>query len=195
MTNDNKPKILIIVGTTREGRLGRKVADWYLKEARLSASEMDLELFDVDDWNLPLFNEAMPPLMHKYSPLQKKMAEKIGKADGFVFVTGEYNHSIPGSMKNFIDYLNTEWNYKAAAYVGYGGTGAIRAIEHLIQVMTELKVFSVANTFDNILINQVWAAFDQEGKPKEGFVHGNIVNQLKELTWWINALKDARKNK
>ncbi len=190
--NQAKPKILVIVGTTRQGRVGRKVADWYLSEANKVDSGMELELFDLADLKLPVFDEPVPPMHHQYGALQKKLAEKVGSADGFVFVTGEYNHSIPGSLKNFIDYLNAEWNHKVAAYVGYGGTGATRAIEHLIQVMAELQVASVARSSDHISITQVWAALDESGNPKPGFAHGDISAQLKTLSWWVKALKQAR---
>lgn len=190
--NIKKPKILIIVGTIREGRVGRAIADWYLKEAKKIALDFEFELLDVKKENLPLFSEPVPPMMHKYSPLQKKLADKIGSADGFIFVTGEYNHSIPGSLKNFLDYIFSEWNYKAAAFVGYGGTGGIRAIEHMIPILAELKVASVANTFNNISITQVWNAFDESGNLKPEFIHGNIEQQLKELNLWVNALKTAR---
>lgn len=190
--NIEKSKILIIVGTVREGRVGKTIANWYLKEAKKVAPDFEFELLDIKEENLPLFSEPVPPMMHKYSTLQKKLADKIGNADGFIFVTGEYNHSVPGSLKNFLDYIFSEWNYKAAAFVGYGGTGALRAIEHLIPILAELKVVSVANTFNNISITQVWNAFDEKGNIKPEFIHGNIEQQLKELHWWVNALKTAR---
>src|ERR1041385_8868447 len=144
MSNESKPKILIIVGTVRENRGGRKIAEWYFNEAIKTAPGFDFELFDVADLHLPVFHESTPPMMHQYSQIQQKLAEKIGAADGFIFVTGEYNHSIPGSLKNFLDYVFAEWNYKAAAFVGYGATGGFRSIEQLIQVMAGLKVVSVA---------------------------------------------------
>ncbi len=186
-------KILIIVGTVRESRVGRKIADWYLKEAIKVVPNMELELLDVAELNLPLFHEAFPPMMHQYGEIQQKLADKIGNADGFVFITGEYNHSIPGSLKNFLDYIFSEWNYKAAAFVGYGGAASgSRAIEHLIQVMAELKVASVANTMDHILIRNIFNAVDESGIPKSEFVSGDVGKQLKELDWWVSALKAAR---
>jgi NAD(P)H-dependent FMN reductase len=186
-------KILIIVGTVREGRVGRKIADWYVKEAVKLAPHMEFEILDVAELNLPLFHEASPPMMHQYGEIQQKLAEKIASADGFVFITGEYNHSIPGSLKNFLDHLFSEWNYKAAAFVGYGGSaGGSRAIEHLIGVMTELKVASVASTPDSILIRNIFNAIDENGSPKPEFVSGDIARQLKDLDWWTSALKTAR---
>ncbi len=186
-------KILIIAGTVREGRVGRKIADWYLIEAVKVAPNMKFELLDVAELNLPLFHEVFPPMMHQYGKIQQKLADKIGSADGFVFVTGEYNHSIPGSLKNFLDYIFSEWNYKAAAFVGYGGAASgSRAIEHLIQVMTELKVVSVGSTMDHILIRNIFNAVDESGIPKPEFVSGDIGKQLKELDWWVSALKAGR---
>ncbi len=183
-------KILVIVGTTRQGRSGRKVADWYLAEAKKAApAGMELELLDVADLNLPLFNEPMSPMMHQYSETQNKLAEKVGAADGFIFVTGEYNHSVPASLKNFIDYLNAEWHHKAAAYVGYGAIGGVRAIEHLVQIMAELRVASVRET---VMVNAIWEALDENGVPKPGYFHGDFAAQLTELAWWVDALKTAR---
>ena len=186
-------KLLVIVGTTRQGRVSRKIADWYLAEAKKVAPEgVELELLDIADYNLPVFNEAKTPLQHEYTELQNKIAEPIEAADGFVFVTAEYNHTIPGSLVNFLDYINAEWNHKAAAYVSYGSSGGVRAVEHLIPTLAELRVASVANSGDRIQINAPWMALDENGAPKESYVSGDIAKQLTELTWWARALKAAR---
>ena len=185
----SKPKILVIVGTTRQGRSGRKVADWYMSQVAALNPEAVFELFDLADWNLPLFDEPMSPMMHQYNDIQNKLAEKIGPADGFVFVTAEYNHSVSASLKNLIDYLNAEWGHKVAAYVGYGAIGATRAIEHLTQIMVELRSASVR---EQVRIHEIWAALDENGQPKDGFVHGDVKAQVDELLWWVNALKAAR---
>lgn len=186
-------KLVVIVGTTRAGRTGRKIADWYMSEAKKVAPEgVELELLDVADFDLPVFNEAVSPMMHRYSEVQNAIADRIGPADGFVFVTGEYNHSIPGSLKNFMDYINAEWAHKAAAFVGYGTNGGVRAIEHLIAVLAELHVAAVAKGSDLVVVSTPWEALDDQGVPKPGYAHGNIAAQLKELTWWVRALKAAR---
>ena len=185
--------ILVIVGTTRQGRSGRKIADWYLKEAKkVAPAETNLELLDIADFDLSVFNEAVPPLYHQYNKTQDAIAAKIATADGFVFVTGEYNHSIPSSLKNFLEYINAEWHHKAAAFVGYGSTGGVRAIEHLIQILAELRVASIATSGDHIHINAPWEGLEEDGTPKEGYVHGDITKQLVELKWWADALKVAR---
>lgn len=185
-------KTLIITSTVREGRTSRKIADWYMAEAKKSDVDMEFEILDIADFNLPLFDQAMPPKMHKYGDLQNKIAEKIASADAFVFVTGEYNHSIPGALKNFIDYIYAEWDRKPAAYVGYGVIGGARAIEHLIQIMAEMGVVSVARGSDHVTISAPWEALDENGAPKEGYIHGDIKAQLQELNWYATALKSAK---
>ncbi len=184
-----KPNILIIVGTVRQGRVGRNIADWYINEASKAAPDMSYTLLDVADLDLPIFHEAVPPMMHQYSSVQEQVAKHIAGADGFIFVTGEYNHSVPGSLKNFLDYLNTEWHHKAAAYVGYGTIGGVRSIEHLVQIMAELRVASVR---DHLFIHGLWSAFDEQGKPKPDHIIGDITKQLTELNWWVKALQAAR---
>lgn len=181
--------IQIVVGTVRSGRTGRRVADWYLTKAKQIASEVEFEILDTADLALPLFNDPTPPAFHQYNPLQKKVAEKIERADGFVFVTGEYNHSIPGSLKNLLDYVAAEWNHKVAAFVGYGGEGAIRSIEHLIQVLNYLKV---ATTSDHVRINKVWQALDENGIPRDEFLDGDIAANVRGLIQWSQAFKEVR---
>jgi NAD(P)H-dependent FMN reductase len=189
----SESKILVIVGTTRQGRSGRKIADWYIKEAKkVAPAGVELELLDIADFSLPVFNEAVPPMYHQYNETQEAIAAKVGAADGFVFVTGEYNHTIPSSLKNFLEYINAEWHHKAAAFVGYGSTGGVRSIEHLIQILAELRVASIATSGDHIHINAPWEGLEEDGTPKEGYVHGDIAKQLTELSWWTNALKAAR---
>ncbi len=184
-------KTLVITSTIREGRTSRKIADWYVVEAKKVAPEgMEFEVLDIADLDLPLFAEAAPPKMHQYSDLQNKIADKISSVDAIVIVTAEYNHSVPGSLKNFLDYIYTEWSHKPVAYVGYGSVGGARAIEHLIQIMTELGAVSVARGSDNIHINSPWSAIDEDGNVNPEFVHGDIQAQLTELNWYAQKLAE-----
>jgi len=190
---DNKLNILIITGTVRQGRVGRKITDWYHTQAVELFPEVNFRILDAAEINLPLFNEPAPPRLHKYSPLQERLAESIAWADAYVMITGEYNHSIPGSMKNLLDYVSAEWARKPAAFLGYGASGGIRAIEHIIQILNSL---GVASTSNHITINAVWEALDDNGIPKEGYIFGGIENQLSDLIWWAQTLKSGRqKNK
>jgi NAD(P)H-dependent FMN reductase len=189
----SKAKILVIVGTTRQGRSGRKIADWYLAEAKkVAPSDIELELYDIADLKLPIFDEPVSPMMHQYTDLQNKIANVIGAADGFVFVTGEYNHTIPGSLVNFMDFINAEWGHKPAAFVSYGTHGGVRSIEHMVPLLAELHVTGLSKSSDMVAIRTPWLAIDDQGSVKPEFVQGDIAGQLKELNWWTQALKVAR---
>jgi len=165
-------RIGIIVGSTRPGRKADAVAKWVYEFAR-TRSDAEFEIVDVADFNLPLLDEAIPPLMAKYQnahtlawsaknfnlplldeaipPLMAKYqnahtlawSAKIAEFDGYVFVTPEYNHGTSGALKNAIDFLWKEWNQKAAGFVSYGGAGGARAAEQLRLVMGELMVADV----------------------------------------------------
>ena len=123
------PRIAIILGSTRPGRNGEAVAKWVYEIAQ-KRTDAEFELVDIKDFNLPLLDEPMPPIMGQYGkPHTKAWAAKIGSFDGFIFVTPEYNHGIPGALKNAIDFLFREWNDKAAGFVSYGGAGGARSVE------------------------------------------------------------------
>src|SRR5258705_2663595 len=136
-------KIGIIVGSTRPGRKAGAVAKW-VHDILKSRKDAEFEIVDIEDYKLPLLDEPVPPSMHQYSrPHTKAWSEKIASLDAYIFVTPEYNHSTSAALKNAIDFLFREWNDKAAGFVGYGGAGGTRAVEHLRLVMGELKVADV----------------------------------------------------
>lgn len=190
-----KPKILVITSTTRQARVGRQIADWYIKEANQSNSSMDFELLDIADLNLPMLDEPVPPLYAQagnYNDQQKALAEKIGSADGFVIVTGEYNYGVPAPLKNMLDHLApTPWQRKAVAYVGYGVKGANWSISSLVPTMAYLGVMSMPYT---IGVSMIWDALDEEGNVKTGHQIGEVAKQLEDLEWWVRSLKTARAN-
>ncbi len=136
-------KIGIIVGSTRPGRKAEAVAKW-VYEILKSRKDAEFEIVDVAEYNLPLLDEPVPPLMGQYSKgHSKKWAAKIDSFDAFIFVTPEYNHGTSAALKNAIDFLYREWNNKAAGFVGYGSAGGVRAVENLRLVMGEIKVADV----------------------------------------------------
>src|SRR3979411_1417354 len=119
-------RIAVIIGSTRPGRKGEAVAKWVYEIAQ-KRSDAEFELVDIKDFNLPLLDEPVPPIMGQYSkPHTKAWAAKIGSFDAYVFVTPEYNHGISGALKNAIDFLFAEWNNKAAGFVSYGGASGAR---------------------------------------------------------------------
>jgi NAD(P)H-dependent FMN reductase len=136
-------KIAIIVGSTRPGRKADAVAQWVYSIAK-KRTDAEFEIVDIGDFNLPLLDEPMPPSLGRYSKLHTlAWAAKIDAFDAFVFVAPEYNHGIPGALKNAIDFLFHEWNNKAAGFVGYGSVGGARAVEQLRQVMGEVVIADV----------------------------------------------------
>jgi len=138
-------RIAIIIGSTRPGRNGEAVAKW-VHEIAQKRGDAELELVDIKDFNLQLFDEPVSPRMAQYSKSHTKVwAAKIGSFDGYVFVTPEYNHGICGALKNAIDFLFREWNDKAAGFVSYGGAGGARAVEQLRLVLTEVQMATVRN--------------------------------------------------
>ena len=133
------PHIQVILGSTRNGRLGDRVAAWFMGHASVRR-DLTAELVDLRDWPLPFFDEPTPPIRGGYAnPAQRAWAAKVEAADGYVFVSPEYNHGYTAVLKNALDHLYAEWTYKPAGFVGYGGLGGgIRAVEQLRQVVVEL---------------------------------------------------------
>ena len=137
-------RLAVILGSTRPGRRGAGVAALVLERAD-AREDIDATLLDLADFALPVFDEPEPPMTGRFvHPHTAAWAEAIASFDAFVFVTPEYNHSIPGALKNAIDFLFYEWNDNAAGFVSYGAdAGGARAVEHLRVVMGELRVADV----------------------------------------------------
>ncbi|NUS03817.1 MAG: NAD(P)H-dependent oxidoreductase [Nonomuraea sp.] len=124
-------KIAIIAGSTRPGRAGEAVARWVLDQAG-RRGDASYELVDLAEVDLPHLDEPLPPALGRYThPHTRRWAATVAACDGYVFVTPEYNHSLPGSLKNALDRVYAEWNDKAAAFVSYGIDGGVRAVEAL----------------------------------------------------------------
>ncbi|TMR24972.1 NAD(P)H-dependent oxidoreductase [Nonomuraea turkmeniaca] len=136
-------KVGIIVGTTRPNRNGEAVAQW-VHDLAAKRGDAEYELVDLKDYGLPHLDEPNAPAMGNYQhDHTKRWSEKIASFDAFVFVTPEYNHSIPGALKDAIDFLYAEWSNKAAGFVGYGVDGAVRAVEHLRHILAMVSVATV----------------------------------------------------
>src|ERR1700682_4430525 len=182
-------KIAIIVGSTRPGRNGEAVAKWVHQVAR-KRSDAEFELVDVKDFNLPLLDEPLSPIMGQYSkPHTRVWAAKIAGFDAYVFVTPEYNHGIPGALKNAIDFLFAEWNNKAAGFVSYGGVSGARAVEQLRLVLAEVRMATVRN---QVLLS-MFTDFENFSIFKPGPTKEQSVNDmLDQLIAWGGALKVMR---
>ncbi len=161
------PKVLVIVASTRPGRVGRSIADWFHVQAREGRTDVQFELVDLADWNLPLLDEPVPPKAHMYQHEHtKRWSAKIAEGDGFVLVTPEYNHGYPGSLKNALDFLYREWNGKPVAFVSYGMNGGRLAARQLLQVVDELQMRplheAVAIVFEHNMFDERHQLVDPE---------------------------------
>lgn len=184
--------IKIIAGSTRPGRFNGQPAEFVYNIAR-ARKDMEAELVDLKEVNLPLLDEAVPASMGKYSHEHtKRWADIIGQSDGFVFVTPEYNHSYSPALKNAIDYLYKEWNYKPVSFVSYGSlAGGARAVEHLRGVAGEVKMYDLR---EQILLPNYWENLDGEGKYRFGERHKRAVSSMLDgLVFWSNIMKEARR--
>jgi NAD(P)H-dependent FMN reductase len=182
-------KLAIILGSTRPGRNGEAVAGWVYEIAR-QRNDVDVELVDIRDFNLPLLDEPVPPSRGQYSKEHTKAwAAKIESFDAYVFVTPEYNHGPPGALKNAIDYLYREWNNKAAGFVGYGSAGGVRAVEQLRLVMGELQV---ADVRAQVMLS-LFTDFENFSTFKPDQRHEAPVNDmLDQVVAWGGALRTLR---
>lgn len=136
-------KIAVVVGSTRPGRRSKQVADWVLERA-VAKGGAEYKLLDLADYKLPLLDEPMPPSMGNYQHEHTKTwARAVAEFDGYIFVTAEYNHSVPGALKNALDFIYAEWNNKAAGFVSYGSAGGVRAVENLRLISGELQMADV----------------------------------------------------
>jgi NAD(P)H-dependent FMN reductase len=182
-------RIGIILGSTRPGRVGESVARWVYEVAGRRA-DAEFELVDVKDYDLPLLDEPIPPAMGKYSKEHtKKWASKIATFDAFIFVTAEYNHSIPGALKNAIDFLYAEWNNKVAGIVSYGSAGGVRAAEHLREVMGEVQI---ADVRANVMLS-LYTDFENFSVFKPAKMHEKTIDtMIGQIVSWGTALKNVR---
>lgn len=140
----SNPVLQIITASTRDGRKGHAVAQWVQRVAEAHGG-FDVELVDLAEVGLPLLDEPNHPRLGQYKHQHTRdWSEIVKRADAYVFVTPEYNHSFPASLKNALDHLYAEWNHKPAGLVSYGGVSAgLRAATALKPVLSSLKIIPV----------------------------------------------------
>lgn len=175
-------QIAVVVGSTRPGRLGPAVAQWFLDRAR-ARPELRPTVVDVGDTELPhSFGAPAPGLA--------PAAAALAAADAFVVVTPEYNHSYPGALKNLIDLHSAEWQAKPVAFVSYGGvSGGLRAVEHLRGVFAELHAVTVRDT---VSFRNPWSRADGGSLRADPESDAAATTLLDQLIWWGEALRTAR---
>jgi NAD(P)H-dependent FMN reductase len=157
----SKPVLQILIASTRPGRVGLPVGEWFYERA-VAKDLFDVELIDLAEVNLPFMDEPNHPRLQRYvHEHTQKWSETIQRADAFVFVTPEYNHGFNAVLKNALDYLHNEWLFKPVGFVSYGGVaGGTRALQMLKLVVTALKMVPV---MEAVNIPYVARLLDGEG--------------------------------
>lgn len=192
----SKLKIAIIISSTRPTRFGELPAKWILEKAN-ARPEIDAEIVDIRDYDLPFFDEMASNLwMPSANQNAVKWQNKISEFDGYIFVTAEYNRSITGALKNALDQAYVNWNKKPFGIVSYGSVGGTRAAEHLRTIGVELQMVSTRSAV-HIGGADFMSVHPGFGGTKtlsdiEGSIGQSAKDTLDQLIWWGNATKAAR---
>ncbi|MEO8531211.1 MAG: NAD(P)H-dependent oxidoreductase [Deltaproteobacteria bacterium] len=191
-----KPKIALIIGSTRTTRFAEVPAQWMLKQAQLR-DDMDVELVDLRDFDLPFFDEMASNLwMPSSDPKAVAWQNKIAEFDGFIFVVAEYNHSVTGVLKNALDQAYKEWVRKPFTAIAYGSMGGARALEHLRNIGVELQMvpsrFAVHIGGADLFKIHPMGGGDGDISKIEASLLPAATAALDDLAWWATALKTAR---
>jgi NAD(P)H-dependent FMN reductase len=187
------PKLLIIIASTRPGRVGLPVAQWFTERA-CEHDGFDVSVADLAEVGLPLFDEPHHPRLRRYTHEHThEWSAQVEAADAFVFVTAEYNHGYPASLKNAIDYLHHEWRDKTLGFVSYGGVAAgTRSVQQLKQVVTALKLVPAVEAVNIPFVAQF---IDDEGvlRPNEIMEQAAeaLLDELVRLDGALSPLRAA----
>ena len=191
-----KPRIAIIIGSTRATRFADKPAAWMLAQAR-ARGDIEADLVDLRDFDLPFFDEmASNRWMPSKDARAVKWQQTLAGFDGFIFVVAEYNHSITGVLKNALDQAYVEWNKKPMGAIAYGGVGGARALEHLRLIGVELDMVPVHNAVhigatELRKIHPMMGASGEMSEIEEVLLP-SAKAMLDDMVWWAQATMAAR---
>lgn len=184
-----RPVLQIVIVSTRDGRAGVPIATWFHERAKAHGA-FEIDLVDLREVGLPLFDEPRHPRLQTYEHAHTQAwGARVAAADGFVFVTPEYNHGTPPSLLNALDFLVHEWAYKPAGFVSYGGVSAgTRGVQMTKQVLIGLKVVPIPEAvnvpfFTKMIHDGVFDGASQETPAQV---------MLDELARWTTALATLR---
>ncbi|HEY5442540.1 MAG TPA: NAD(P)H-dependent oxidoreductase [Candidatus Saccharimonadales bacterium] len=194
-------KVAVIIGSIREGRKTPEQAAWVMNTLK-AMQDVEAELVDLRDYPMPIFNEPVSP---RYNPKRaldpgaKKWLDKLAEFEAYVFVTPEYNHSVPGVLKNAIDYVDYQLARKPAAVVSHGSAGGARAEVALKEILSESRMVPMS-TVPGVAMTGMSERIDEEGNLSEverANPYGPqtaLETLLQELKWYSDALATARAN-
>ncbi|GLW09531.1 FMN reductase [Microtetraspora sp. NBRC 13810] len=189
-SREDRLRLGVIIGSTRNGRFGPTVAGWFAAQAERRA-DLCLDLIDLAEARLP---ETLAD--HDDDPPAEvsALAPRLAAADAFVVVTPEYNHGFPAPLKTAIDWFYEEWQAKPVTFVAYGReSGGLHAIAQLRQVFTEVHAVTIRAA---VSLPRYWDHFAPDGSwPRPtASCHAEVSGMLDQLTWWARALRDARRS-
>ncbi len=191
-----KPKIALIIGSTRTTRFADIPAQWMLAQAKAHGG-LDVEIVDLRDFALPMFDEpASNAYVPSSSPAAVAWQKKIAEFDGYIFVVAEYNHSVTGALKNALDQAYVEWAKKPMAAIAYGSMGGARALEHLRGIAVELQMVPVRNAV-HIGGGDFWKVHPGMGGSGnladiEAALLPSAKATLDDVVWWAGATMAAK---
>jgi NAD(P)H-dependent FMN reductase len=195
-------KLGIIIGATREGRQSPKQAKWVLNAAK-QMDDVEAEIVDLKDYPMPMFNEPISPRYNpdrKIDPAVKPWLNKLEEFDAYVFVTPEYNHAVPGVLKNALDYVTWEIQRKPAAVISHGSAGGARAQINLKVILSESKAVPIP-IGSPLAMTGMSEKIDDNGNLAEELLdnpygpQAALEDTLAELQWYSDALETARAQK
>ena len=181
----------IIIASTRPGRKGISVANWFIETVK-KYPDFNVEVLDLAEINLPFIDEPNHPRLQQYTKEHtKKWSHTIDSADAFVFIIPEYNYSMPPTLLNAIDFLYKEWNYKPVGLVSYGGiSGGTRSAQMSKQVMTAVKLMPLAEGVTLPFFTK--NIDDNERFNSNELIDKSVAVMMKELLRWTAALQSIR---
>lgn len=188
-TGSDRIRLAVVVGSTRERRAADGFLPWLVDRAR-DHGRFDVDVLDLREWRLPMFEEPGPDAAGG-AARAGRLAGRVAAADAYLFVTPEYNHSVPGALKNALDHVSGRLRNKPAGFVGYspGIIGGARAVEHLAAIAVEAEMAPLRNA---VLLTRVHRAFDGSGRPVDAATEDALTVLLDDLAWWGDALRRAR---
>jgi NAD(P)H-dependent FMN reductase len=186
--------IALIIGSTRPNRFADKVAAWVVNGS-MDRIDLKIEVLDLRNYRLPFLEEPVPPSMTggKYSnPVAEEWRRQIGRFDAFIVTTAEYNHGPTAVLKNALDSAFVEWNKKPIAFVGYGGVGGARAIEHLRGSAIELQMAPIKAEVNIARDAYIGVAMQGQTLGSYEYLNKSLAALFDQLVWWAKSLRTAR---
>lgn len=184
-------RLMIVIASTRPGRAGQPIGEWFRAKAEADG-RFEIDYADLAEIDLPFMDEPNHPRLRQYTKQHTRdWSARVDAVDAFVFVTPEYNHGMTAPLKNAIDYLNQEWQYKPLGFVSYGGVAAgTRAVQAIKPIAGVLKMTPVPEA---VVIPLYQRFMTEDGKfHPEQLIEDAAVTMLGQLERWAAALRPLR---